>query len=73
MRKRKTGMELFGKLLCRGKYGPIKNAFVISALERFIDEVLKEDLPQNFIINPEAWKGVAQEIRNDLVEAFPHY
>ena len=71
MRKRISGMELLCKKLRCSQYGPIKNMFVIQALEKFALEVAKAKIPANFIIHPEAWKGVAKEVLADIEEAFP--
>ena len=68
---RKSGMELLGKKFLCSKYGPVKNLFVITALEKFANEVLVQKLPKDFIIHPEAWMGVAREVLADLDEAFP--
>lgn len=70
-RKEKSGMEVLGKRLQVSGYGPIKNMFVISALEKFAKEVLVADLPKNFMIHPDAWRGVAREVIADLQVAFP--
>lgn len=72
MNKRKSGIEILAKRLRCSKYGPIKNLFVITALERFAKEVIAADLPKNFMIHPDTWKGVAKEIVDDLQVAFPN-
>lgn len=69
MRKPKTNVETVKNLMEFSKYGPLAQLFVMDALVKQAERVAEstpEDYPENSMVNPEAWIGVAKEILEKL-------
>jgi len=65
----KTNIDLVRGCLHSNKYGVLAQLFVIDALRKHSEAVAAADPIQGSFINGEAWKGVAQEIK-DKMDAF---
>lgn len=67
-----TNVECVTDLMEFSSYGPLAQMFVVDALLKHATSVAKlsdEDLqswPENHLIHPHSWRGVAQEIKMKL-------
>jgi hypothetical protein len=67
--KRKTNIEIVNDIMNFSRYGALAQVFVMDALLKMSEAVAKstpKDYPKNNFIHPEAWIGVAKEIKAKL-------
>jgi hypothetical protein len=67
--KRKTNVEIVVDLMEFSKYGPLAQIFVIDALVKVSERVAEarlDEIDGGSFLSPEAWQGVAREIREKL-------
>jgi hypothetical protein len=68
-KEQKTNVETVTELMEFSNFGPLAQVFVIDALCKMSEAVAEskvEDYPDTGFIHPEAWIGVAKEIREKL-------
>ncbi len=69
MPKRKTNVQIIKDIMEHSQYGALAQAFVIDALSKWSDKVAAstpDQYPENGIVHPPAWIGVAKEIKGKL-------
>jgi hypothetical protein len=69
----KTNEDILRDIMNFSRYGALAQLFVIDALTKFANTVAAskpEDYPDNGIVQPEAWIGVAKEIKEKLDEFY---
>jgi hypothetical protein len=69
MKQMKTNEDLIRDIMNYSNYGALAQLFVIDALTKFADTVaasVPDNYPDNGIVSPEAWIGVAKEIKEKL-------
>lgn len=67
--KRKTNVQIVKDIMENSRYGALAQVFVMDALHKFSDAVAESELkdyPPGSFVAPEAWIGVAKEIKNKL-------
>lgn len=67
--KKLTNVELVTKMMEFSNFGALSQLFIIEAIGQFADKVSKlspKDIPNNCFISPEAWIGVAKEIKEQI-------
>lgn len=75
--RRKTNVQVVKDIMEHSQYGALVQGFVISCLTKFsnkiveigIDEVRRE-LGINSMVHPDAWFGVAKEVKEKLEAAY---
>ena len=69
MKKQKTNEDLVRNIMNYSNYGALAQLFVIDAITKFADTVaasIPDNYPDNGIVDPKAWIGVAKEIKAKL-------
>ena len=59
----KTNVEKIQELMTRSPAGPLMQAFVIEAVRRYAEEILREDMPEDnprALVSPQAWYTCAE-------------
>lgn len=67
--KRKTNVELITYLMNYSKHGALMQGFIIDALGKHANKVAEStpaDYPEDCMVSPEAWIGVAKELKEAL-------
>jgi hypothetical protein len=59
--KQKTNTQLVNSLMTYSRQGVLMQAFIIEAIAKYAESVLKTPLPDNGFINPHAWTACANE------------
>lgn len=65
-KKRRTNMQLVVRLMSVSQYGDLSQLFIMNAIKSAADVTAEIDpatLPKNSFAAPEAWVGVAKEIK----------
>jgi len=68
MAKSKTNVQAVKKMMEFSAVGPMKQAFIMTALEEYSKQVLADTCkwPENSMISQEVWKTAAQETLDEL-------
>ena len=65
----KTNIELITHIMNFSRAGPLMQAFVITAIHSYAVDIIHADLRNwspNNLINPDAWKACALEIKVEI-------
>lgn len=68
-KKRLTNIELVVEIMEYSQFGALAQVFVMDALEKFsatVSEAKVSDFGENCMVHPQAWIGVAKEIKKKL-------
>lgn len=71
--ERKTNEQIVREIMNYSSYGALSQLFVMDALIKHADKVSAADpasIGSNGLISPEAWIGVAKEIKRKLDRAY---
>lgn len=67
---RKTNNQFIIDLMDFSQSGPLMQVFVLTAIQRYAEAVLKNPLPEGGMINSEVWTRCALEAKSRLEEHF---
>ena len=72
MAKAKTNVQAVKQMMEFSAVGPMKQAFIMTALEEYSKQVLADTSkwPENSMISQEVWKTAAQETLDELKAHF---
>lgn len=65
----KTNVEFVTELMEFSNHGALSQVFIIEAIRRYAEACSERRISDNGFISPDAWQGVAREIRDKLVAA----
>lgn len=76
-RKFESNIQFVTRVMDHSKYGALKQAFIMDALDKAAEAIAKIDpdtLASEFsMVNPRAWIGCAKELQAELKEHFQPY
>jgi hypothetical protein len=67
--KNKTNQQIVKDIMTNSKFGSLAEIFVMDAIDKLANSVANtkpSDYPKDSFIHPEAWIGLAQEIKEKL-------
>jgi uncharacterized protein YoaH (UPF0181 family) len=59
----KTNVEKIQELMTQSPAGPLMQAFILEAVRRYAEEILREDMPEDnprALVSPKAWYTCAE-------------
>ena len=65
-----TNEQFMVEIMSFSEFGALKQLFIINALTKEAGRVANEPPIEHPFINGEAWKGVAQELRDEMVAKY---
>jgi hypothetical protein len=75
MHHQKTNQQVVREIMAFSRYGALAEVFVMNAVIEASERIAKmdpESVPRSAMINPQAWIGVAQEIKGKLDRHYGH-
>lgn len=73
MAKFKTNKQIVKAIMEGGSYGHLREVFIVEAIRHYAERVVKAGvagMDPNGFVNPEAWVGVAEEVKKEMDEAY---
>lgn len=65
----KTNVEFVTELMEFSRHGALSQIFVITAIQKYAEACSERRISDNSFIDPDAWQGVAREIRDKMAAA----
>lgn len=65
----KTNTEFVADLMNFSAHGALAQVFILTAIQKYADVCSERRIDENCMVNPDAWQGVAREIRDKMAAA----